>query len=96
MSKDSFFTLVCIFIAASLVAMFATLLHGSKRAKGDSPGTNAAEVLEETPFNANGNIYKVNYDGHTYIVLSEPRGAGILHDPDCGCGKEEEIEEENP
>lgn len=33
-----------------------------------------------------GNLRKVDYAGHTYVLYRVDRGGGIAHDPDCTCG----------
>lgn len=35
-----------------------------------------------------GNMYKVEFDNHTYILYIGHYRGGITHDPDCQCNKE--------
>ena len=34
-----------------------------------------------------GNLFRVSFEGHTYIVRSDHYQGGICHDPDCPCMK---------
>lgn len=33
----------------------------------------------------NGNLYKIEFDNHTYILYRGISKGGLLHDPDCQC-----------
>ncbi len=37
----------------------------------------------DVPFHS---VTKFTYDGHCYIKFSGSQRAGVVHDPDCGCG----------
>ena len=36
---------------------------------------------------SNGRISKIEFEGHTYIIWGVNMGGGIVHDPDCQCGR---------
>jgi len=37
----------------------------------------------KVPFSS---VTKYTYSGHDYIKFDRARQAGVVHDPDCGCG----------
>lgn len=77
--KSIFITVITFFIPIIGMSIYMSL-------------TNADYMTQDDIDNAAKNtIYKINYDGHTYIKFSTH---SVLHDPDCKCHNKN-IEEDN-
>lgn len=79
MDKDTIKGLICVigalvglFFAANFIYMVCT--------RGDGK----ADVISTEEI---GHLHRATFDGHVYIIRKKGYCGGMVHDPDCPCGK---------
>jgi len=68
-------------IAASLIFMVVRSSHNNKEIDQTKEGQPIKDISSV------GNFSKIQFDGHTFIVISYGDSKSICHDPNCNCLK---------